>query len=255
MRCIGDIVTLHETSENRTLRDNNNQPQYLQHRLSNMGIADGPSTLSKPPETLSEDEIDDVLYIARANELPELAPCLTSLSQKYGTTPHAILLSSTDSETQNTPLHYAAANGHLGLVNSLLSHLSSSSASSDETEPLLVPFINKQNSSGNTALHWASLNGHLSIVKILLEQGADASILNGAGHDAVYEAEMAEKHEVVEWLLKEGKGLEKGLGDGGEEEGDAEMKSEELNAQGDESMDAGAESGKANGDERDIEGR
>lgn len=221
-----------------------------------MSITNGPSTLNNPTETLTEDEIDDILYIARANELPELEPYLTSLSQKYSTTSHAILLSSTDSGTQNTPLHYAAANGHLDLINSLLSYFSSSSTSSDETEPSLALFINRQNSSGNTALHWASLNGHLAIVKILLEQGADASILNSAGHDAVYEAEMAEKHEVVEWLLKEGKGLEKGFGDGEEEEeGDVEMNSERLNGQGEKSMGAEAESGKANGDGRDIEGR
>jgi hypothetical protein len=221
-----------------------------------MGITDGPSTSNKPPDTLAEDEIDDILYIARANELPELAPYLTYLSQKYSTTPYAILLSSTDSETQNTPLHYAAANGHLDLINSLLSHFSSSSASSDESEPSLAPFINRQNSSGNTALHWASLNGHLAIVKVLLEQGADASILNSAGHDAVYEAEMAEKQEVVEWLLKEGKGLEKGVGNcGEEEEGDVEMNTEGLDGQGEESMGAGAESEKANGDHRDIEAR
>jgi len=217
-----------------------------------MGVTDGPSTSNKL-ETLPQDEIDDILYIARANELPELAPYLTSLSQKYGTTPHAILLSSTDSETQNTPLHYAAANGHLDLINSLLSHFTSSSASSDETEPSIVPFINRQNNSGNTALHWASLNGHLGIVKVLLEQGADASILNGAGHDAVYEAEMAERQEVVEWLLKEAKGMEKGIGDGEEEEnGDVEMNGEGHNGQGEESTGAGAESGKANGDEMDI---
>src|SRR5579871_2274139 len=99
-----------------------------------MSITNGPSTLNNPPETLTEEEIDDILYIARANELPEFTPYLTSLSQKYSTTPHAILISSTDSETQNTPLHYAAANGHLDLINSLLSHFSSPSASSDEVK-------------------------------------------------------------------------------------------------------------------------
>lgn len=57
--------------------------------------------------------------------------------------------------------------------------------------------------------------------------GADPALVNRAGHDVVYEAEINGKEAVVEWLLKEGKGLEKGLGvDGGEgehgEEGDGE---------------------------------
>ena len=51
-------------------------------------------------------------------------------------------------------------------------------------------------------------------------------ILNGRGHDAIYEAELAERREVVEWVLREGgEGVEKGLGggDGGDgEEGETE---------------------------------
>jgi hypothetical protein len=89
----------------------------------------------------------------------------------------------------------------------------------------------------------------------LLEQGADASILNGAGHDAVYEAEMAERQEVVEWLLKEGKGLEKGFADGEEEEdGDVEINGEGHNGQVEEIRGAAVESGNANEDEMDIGG-
>ena len=220
-----------------------------------MDTPNEPSTSNGPPESLTEDEIDDILYISRANELPELAPYLTSLSHKYTTTTQTILLSSTEPETQNTPLHYASANGHVDLLNSLLSFFSSPSTS-DEAKALLASFINRQNSSGNTALHWASLNGHLVVVKVLLEYGADASILNSAGHDAVYEAEMAERQEVVEWLLKEGKGLEKGFGDVGEdEEDDAEKNGDGVTGQSEESVGAGAESGKAIGDEMDIDGR
>jgi len=59
-------------------------------------------------------------------------------------------------------------------------------------------------------------------VKLLLEAGADPTIKNTAGHDPVFEAEVADKKDVVEWVLKEGgSGLEKGLGQGGESE--AEM--------------------------------
>jgi ankyrin repeat protein len=79
--------------------------------------------------------------------------------------------------------------------------------------PAMLAILNAQNKSGNTALHWAALNGHLESVKKLLEYGADPTITNQKGHDAVYEAELNDKKEVVEWVLKEGgEGLEEGFG-------------------------------------------
>lgn len=83
----------------------------------------------------------------------------------------------------------------------------------------MLSILNTQNASGNTPLHWAALNGHLESVKILIENGADPTIQNQKGHDAVYEAELADKTEVVEWVLKEGgEGLEEGIaGDEGAE--------------------------------------
>ena len=53
--------------------------------------------------------------------------------------------------------------------------------------------LDVQNLSGNTPLHWAALNGHLAAVQILLRSGADASMMNKSGHDAVYEAEISGK--------------------------------------------------------------
>ncbi len=63
-------------------------------------------------------------------------------------------------------------------------------------------------------MHWACLNGHLPIIKALLAARADPTTKNKAGHDAVYEAEIAGKEEVVRWLLEEGKGLEAGVDEG-----------------------------------------
>jgi uncharacterized protein len=83
----------------------------------------------------------------------------------------------------------------------------------------MLAVVNNQNKAGNTALHWAALNGHLNAVKVLLEQGADPTIKNARGHDAIFEAELNDKSEIVEWVLKNGgKGLQMGIDDDGEGE-------------------------------------
>lgn len=105
----------------------------------------------------------------------------------------------------------------------------------------MLSILNAQNKAGNTALHWAALNGHLDAVKVLLEEGADPTITNSRGHDAVYEAEVNDRKEVVDWVLKEGgEGLEMGVA-GGEE---GELEGEEIGDE-DEGMAEGA--GKENG--------
>lgn len=116
--------------------------------------------------------------------------------------------------------------------------------------------INHRNHSGNTALHWAALNAHLECVKALVEAGADISITNGAGLDAVFLAErsawsaeeedggeeqqgegddegkgkMSPARTVVEWLLSAGEAQEGGSGDG---------EGEGRDENGGESMDTG----------------
>lgn len=99
--------------------------------------------------------------------------------------------------------------------------------------------LNLQNASGNTPLHWAALNGHLPAVKLLIEAGADPTVMNKAGKDAVYEAEANEKNEVAAWLLTEGKGLESAAGSSGVQaapgaggEADAEGRLEEVMNEG-----------------------
>jgi hypothetical protein len=59
-------------------------------------------------------------------------------------------------------------------------------------------------------------------VKVLIDYGADPTVTNLAGHDPVYEAEVNDRREVVEWVLREGgEGLEEGVG--GVEVGDEDM--------------------------------
>ena len=62
---------------------------------------------------LSEDDIDDLLYLARTNELLDLQASLQAL-----TTPHlstsSIISAAIDPNSGNGILHMAAANGHTG---------------------------------------------------------------------------------------------------------------------------------------------
>lgn len=96
----------------------------------------------------------------------------------------------------------------------------------------MLSILNTQNNAGNTALHWAALNGHLESVKVLLDHGSDPTITNQRGHDAVFEAELNDKQNVVEWVLKEGgAGLEAGIAGEiaeGEAEGDGDEETDNM---------------------------
>ena len=95
-----------------------------------------------------------------------------------------------------TPLHYASENGHLEIVQFLLSNGAEVDAvDSDNVTPLLhaasrghVPVdvvealldrganINHQNNDKITPLHYAALGNLLPVVKILINRGADRSL-------------------------------------------------------------------------------
>lgn len=73
------------------------------------------------PIALSEDEIDDILYSARTNDLHFLKSLLAELSIKFMNSPGGILKCAVDFGTANTALHMAAGNGNTGT--SLLRHM------------------------------------------------------------------------------------------------------------------------------------
>jgi len=100
-------------------------------------------------------------------------------------------------------------------------------AKEEEKDASILAILNRQNKSGNTALHWAALNGHVEVLLALLQHGSDPSILNTAGHDALFEAELNEKTKAAEALLAEGKELENTVNGGAETEGDADDGEEE----------------------------
>jgi len=62
-----------------------------------------------------------------------------------------------------TPLHYAAWNGHLSVVEYLVNQKAD---------------INAKNKNNWTPLHYAAQNGHLSVVEYLVNQKADINAKN-----------------------------------------------------------------------------
>ena len=159
--------------------------------------------------SLTLDEIDDLLYFTRVNEIEDLQQSILELTQKYGCAPKDVILSGIDPESGDTLLHYCSANGFVDLLKALLLQLTvQSEVSNEESRGQIhvfpAPYVNTRNAQGNTALHWASLNGHLEVAKILIDAGADMWIKNVAGHLSIFEAERAGKGEVVEYLLEKG---------------------------------------------------
>ncbi|RAK98939.1 ankyrin repeat domain-containing protein [Aspergillus ibericus CBS 121593] len=158
--------------------------------------------------TLTPDTIDDLIYSARAGDLPTLESDLTTLSTQTSSTPALIIASAIDSlpaeegGSGSSLLHYPAANGNIEILSYLLTHLTQLPA------PTATKILNHRNYSGNTPLHWAALNTHLECVKALVEAGADVAIKNDAGLDAVFLAERAD------WNTRaEGEGDKDGEGD------------------------------------------
>lgn len=65
---------------------------------------------------LDEDAIDEILYLARANEAAELESFLSELSAEAKHSKAELLTAAIDPNSKNSALHYAAANGHNGTI-------------------------------------------------------------------------------------------------------------------------------------------
>lgn len=155
---------------------------------------------------LSQEEMDNVIFDARFGDLESLTEIFTKEVEP------AVLATIKDNESLTTPLHMAAANGHVEVLRYLLSLIPS-----EEKEGIL----NAKNDSGNTALHWAAYNGHLEVVQELCENGADPFIRNNYNHDAFYEASNNDQEKVDDYLLqKYGNIVEKDIDDDDDKEED-----------------------------------
>lgn len=69
---------------------------------------------SSTPPALTADEIDDLLYFTRVNEVDDLKQTITELSQKYQCGSKEVVEAGIDPESGNSVLHYCAANGLAG---------------------------------------------------------------------------------------------------------------------------------------------
>ncbi|KAI0805673.1 ankyrin repeat-containing domain protein [Xylaria sp. FL0064] len=170
---------------------------------------------------LSEEEIDDLVYLARTGEDADLTEMLQELAARETATVADILTAAREEQSKATCLHMAAANGHAKTVTLILSYLplpaktsgtavdteSESAQTAVEAEPA---YIDVQNSFGNTALHWACLGGHLDIVKLLLSRGASPAIANEKDQIPLDLAAFNNHMHVVDHFLAQSKDIEGG---------------------------------------------
>ncbi|KAM0270607.1 hypothetical protein ACHAQH_009391 [Verticillium albo-atrum] len=157
---------------------------------------------------LTEEEIEDLIYFARAGEQADLSEALTTLSTRESASPAAILTAAHD-ESKATCLHMAAGNGNLDLVSAILEHFAPLPAEERKAA------LDQANEFANTALHWACLRGHLPVVKALLDAGASPALANDKDEIPLDCALFAEKQDVVDHFMSLSRALEGDNGEGG----------------------------------------
>ncbi|TLS25946.1 hypothetical protein PpBr36_07761 [Pyricularia pennisetigena] len=150
---------------------------------------------------LSEDEIDDLIYLARAGEATELTELLSTLATREGASDAEILLQARD-EGKSTCLHMATGNGHLEIVKYFISLFAKRPATERQE------YLDAANEYGNTGLHWASLGGHLEVIKVLVDAGASPALANDKNYVPLDLASFNDHVKVVDYFLEQAKKLE-----------------------------------------------
>lgn len=64
--------------------------------------------------SLSDDEMDDLLYLSRIGDTQSFSETLSVLKESLGCSEADILLAARDDNSGNNVLHMACGNGHLG---------------------------------------------------------------------------------------------------------------------------------------------
>ena len=179
---------------------------------------------------ISEEEIDDLIYLSRAGEKDELAESLSSLSSRENVSTAEILTTAKD-EGKSTCLHMAAGNGHLGTdLTTITPYETTGTNEPTEIVKLLLSqfdprpkaekqaYLDAPNEYGNTGLHWAALGGHLDTVKLLSDQGASPALANDKEYVPLDLAAQNDMFDVVDYFLKQSEEKES-QNDGGLAEG------------------------------------
>jgi len=88
------------------------------------------------------------------------------------------------------PLHFAAREGHEGLINFLIERKAN---------------VNIKNSSGATPLHEAARSGKVSVISLIIKNGAEVNTQDANGNSVLHIAAPAENHqEVIRLFLDNG---------------------------------------------------
>ena len=118
--------------------------------------------------------------------------------------------------SSETPLHAAAAGGHLSVARTLLDngasvgeilYLAASEGNDSMVDTLIKAGANANtvtDVSSGTPLHAAAAGGHLSVARILLENGASVVLETKLGHTPLHIAAAANRLKVVQMLLEHG---------------------------------------------------
>ncbi|KAJ3489018.1 hypothetical protein NLG97_g6078 [Lecanicillium saksenae] len=150
---------------------------------------------------LTEEEIDDLIYFARAGEDVDLMESVTALAEREKVAP-AVILMATKDEGKSTVLHMATGNGHLETVRKVIQCFD------ERPKEEKQAFLDEPNEHGNTGMHWAALGGHLDTVKFLMAQGASPALANERDYVPLDLANQNEKTEVSQYFLSFLKELE-----------------------------------------------
>ncbi|KUI54678.1 Ankyrin repeat-containing protein P16F5.05c [Cytospora mali] len=166
---------------------------------------------------LSEEEIDDLIYFARAGEVADLNETLETLSSREGVTPAEILIAAKD-EGKSTCLHMATGNGNLEVIKVLVAQFA------DRTKEEKQAYLDATNEFGNTGVHWAAMQGHLDVVKYLVAEGASPALANDKNYVPLDLASFNDKNDVVDYFLSQMDKMETEAGDEGLENAAGGMK-------------------------------
>ncbi|OAA72387.1 Ankyrin repeat-containing domain protein [Cordyceps fumosorosea ARSEF 2679] len=150
---------------------------------------------------LTEDEIDDLIYFARAGEDTDLMESVIALAEREKVAP-AVILMATKDKGKSTVLHMATGNGHLETVRKVIQCFD------ERPKEEKQAFLDEPNEHGNTGMHWAALSGHLDTVRLLMEHGASPALANERDYVPLDLANQNEKTEVSEYFLSFLKKLE-----------------------------------------------